>query len=348
MSMLKENEGLRSTSIYDVARVAGVSAVTVSRVYSGKAAVAEATRKRVLDTGKELGYRRNPLAAALRGASSHAVGILWSGRSSNIVTEITRSLQRSLEKRDYVAMAVDHFHEWKRTIALLEEMRSRAIDAIMIQAQEHLVTHPRVAAILDERPCVVVSNVPFDTPYDLVIHDRTEAYRQVVEHLLATGRKRLLCATSGAAGKWKLDILRQLLKAHGRSPNSLTILETGNYPDLSSSDGMWQTLCDLYPKGSKKRFDFDAIISDSDTRCVVIHRWLQQRGLSVPDDVAMIGSHDEPFSAYYDPPLASLNYRAEALAQAMERVLFERFENPGQPPIRVQVDMQFICRASAG
>lgn len=348
MSMVKDSQFSRSVSIYDVARRAGVSAVTVSRVWSGKAIVSESTRLKVLQSARELGYKRNPLAAALRGASSHTVGILWSGSSSSSISELSRSLQRGLEKREYVAMTMDHFHEWKRTIALLEEMRSRSIDAIIIQAQEYLITHPRVAALLDERPCVVVSQLPFDTKYDLIVHDRIQAYRQVIDHFISTGRKRLLFVTQLAAGTWKFEAIKQLLKERGKNPDSLGVLDTTKHAELSNADATWRTLCDQYPDGTRKRFDFDAVICESDTRSVVIQQWLCKRGLLVPDDVAVVGSHNEAFSAYHNPPLATLENRHDELATTIERVLFERFENPDQEPIRALVSMNFVPRESAG
>lgn len=346
MTMLRDTESLRSVSIYDVARQARVSAVTVSRVYSGKATVAPETRERVLKVATALGYRRNPLAAALRGASSHTVGILWSGHSSSISNDITRALQRGLEKRDYVAMAVDHFHEWKRTIALLEEMRLRAIDAIIIQAQQYLITHPQVATILDERPCVVVSYQPFETKYDLIVHDRTEAYRQVLEYFISAGRKRILMVTDMLSGRWKHEAVKRLLKELGAQKVKLELLDTSPHGGMSNADSTWRSFSDNYPAGS--RFDHDAVICESDTRSLVIHRWLTERGISVPDDVAIVGSNNEHFAAYYQPPLATMDYRYGELAQIIERVLFKRFEEPEAPPIRVHLNMEFIHRASAG
>lgn len=344
MTTLKDTDTLRAASIYDVADRAGVSAVTVSRVYSKKASVAKATRQRVLDAAKDLGYRRNPLAAALRGASSRSVGVLWSGGTSSMMGDLSRMLLRGLEKHDYVALALDHFHEWRRTIALLEEMRARATDAVVIQAEANLLNNKRVAALLRGVPCVVVAATSFETEHDLIVHDRLGAYRHMTDHLVDVGRTKPAVAVMARSNKTKLDAIGRQMAERGLDPETLCVLDTQGCESPSSTDQVWQALS----RFDGKRFDYDALVCTSDAAAVAAYRWLTARGLRVPDDVSLVGSNNVEFAAYHSPPLATIDRRHEELATTIEDVLFTRLRNPEARPLRERVEMRFIPRESAG
>lgn len=341
MTRVAKTHSVRSASIHDVAKRAKVAAVTVSRVFSNTTLVAEGTRRRVLKAARELGYRRNPLAAALRGASSRSIGILWSSGRSNQPGDLSRQLLRRFEQHQYVALALDHFNEWSRTITLLEELRDRAVDAIVIQASETLLENPKLQALLSERPCLIVGVNELSTEHDLIVHDRLNGYAAVTDHLLTKGRQRLGFLGSALSNVSKIDLIRS--KVEGAN-GSLTLLDTSESDQEFSADRAWERLS----KVDSKSFDLDAVICTSDAAAVAAHRWLIDQGLSVPGDVALVGCNNFEFSVYHQPPLATLEYHYSQLGEAIERLIFTRLGNLEAPPLRERVEARFLPRESAG
>lgn len=337
--MMRDGSGNRTANIYDVAGLAGVSPGTVSRVFSRKVRVAQATRLRVIDAARELGYRPNPLAASLRGASSQTVGLLWSS-SSSLFYDISSTLRRNLEQHDYLLLPADHYHEWKRTISVLEDMRSRATDAIVIQGNQQLFEHPDVAALLRGKRCLIVTPKPFETPHDLLIHDRRQAYYDMAAQLIKSGRKRLMHITSTAADEVKISAVQACMFEHGLDPQSLRVVERSH--GHGHAEQTWRALSQL----DARKVNCDAVLCSSDTAAVTAHRWLTEHGLRVPDDVALVGSNNEDFSQHYQPPLATVDRQPQLLAQTMTQMLLNRLEQPDLPPVVEQVQAKFVARGS--
>ncbi|HEX7009420.1 MAG TPA: LacI family DNA-binding transcriptional regulator, partial [Phycisphaeraceae bacterium] len=98
----------KTVTAHDVARAAGVSQITVSRTFSGKAPVAEATRQRILHVAERMGYRPNILAAGLRGGQTTSVGALWSFGMAGDDARIGLEILRSAQKRGYATYQAEH------------------------------------------------------------------------------------------------------------------------------------------------------------------------------------------------------------------------------------------------
>jgi DNA-binding LacI/PurR family transcriptional regulator len=95
-------------------------------------------------------------------------------------------------------------------------------------------------------------------------------------------------------------------------------------------------------------FDFDCLLCSTDEGAVVALSWLKERGLRVPEQVAVIGFNNAMFSPWLTPALASVDRRDEAVAGAIERMVFERLTDGAQGGRRERIAMKLVARASAG
>lgn len=334
-----------------LAKQLGISQRSVSVAFGGAGRISEKTRKIVLSTAVEMGYRPNRLASSLRKGQSGTVGVVWAfvnpwTGDSYIGMDVLQRLQaRGLST--YQA----HHGDDRATDQLcrhLDDLISRRVDAIVMQGIPSELMHPEVLALLKDVPTVAVcrEDLP-DFPGDLVIHDRNQAIIDVVDHLVATGRRRLAMplASEQESNPPKLAVFQERLRHHGLPPHPYEHIEL-DYPDSPTNQGESHEMA--LRRAFPERVDVDAIFAFNDVGAMYIIRDLKQRGLKVPDDVAVVGFNNTEPAQAWDPPIASGDRQFTAVASAVDNFLDQRLSSPDLPPQRLTVPMRFIYRQSAG
>jgi LacI family transcriptional regulator len=348
----------KHTTILDIANHAGLSHMTVSRVLSGKGSVRQATRKRVLRVAEQLNYSPNSLANGFRSGKTQSAGIVWQfvdpwAGDTPVGLWVMQSLQRH-GLATYQSQFSPHVEEM---VAVLDDLLGRRVDALVMGGTPEIVSHAEILRRLDKIPAVVlVSYAPVEGfTGDQIIHDRNSAIRQVVKHFALTGRKRpaLFQSMEVEANVDKLNAFRAAAKEFGIADHEHMLIEVGALPAPTLNqpfhpdharyqDGLERA----WPAG--KAVDVDAIFSFNDVGAMVTCNFLKNRGVRVPEDVAVVGFNDDPVASLWSPPLASGDRCRAALAEATQAMVLSRLENPDLPPRRQTVEMHFVWRASAG
>jgi len=334
-----------STSIYQVAKLAGVSPVTVSRVFSNTAPVAAATRKRVLDMAQQTGYQPNPLAAGLRGAKTNTIGMLWSLGGPHDSESMARRVTRRMQQLGYTTYLADQV-EWKSTHKALHDFAQRRVDGVVIQDLTGVYnTFPQITRELAGfGAAVIVSAVPLDVPHDLIVQDRTMAMREAARHLINTGRTRPIAVAPTDSDRLKIDAFLQPWTEQGIQVAQDRVI------NVHHEDGAVavETLFKVMDAAFGDEVPFDAAWCSSDEEAVGLIDWLRSRGKRVPEDVAVVGFNDDPMSAYLWPRLASVRRYDDQVVEQIEALLMQRLQQPALPPQRRYVEMKFVQRESAG
>ncbi|HOF19260.1 MAG TPA: LacI family DNA-binding transcriptional regulator [Phycisphaerae bacterium] len=344
-------------TIVDVARTAGVSHMTVSRVFSGGGPVSEATRQKVLAAAESLAYRPNALASGLRGGRTRSVAIVWPFVDPwTGDTEIGLWVMQRLQTQGLVTYQAQHWPAASRMCSVLDNLIHRRVDGLVLFATPEQLGHNSIRRRL-QRICAVtaVTYAPVDDfPGDQVIHDRNGAVVEVVDHLAAIGRKRpaLMISLEVRSNHSKREAFLEACRRRNIEEHPHSLIEmppplvTVEDPFSSDADRYQQTLENHFPPG--RPVDVDAIFTFNDTGAMVTSRWLEQRGLRVPDDVAVIGFNDTDAAALWNPPLASGDRRRKEVAHLVEQFVMERLSRPELPLRQQTLSMRFIWRASAG
>jgi DNA-binding LacI/PurR family transcriptional regulator len=194
----------------------------------------------------------------------------------------------------------------------------------------------------------VVAVGPEDDPRvrgDLLLLNSYRALEAIVDHLAATGRRRpaiVLTAWNGVRPKEEVFLAR--CRRHGMQ------VDAGSVIDLRMVE--YSGLAQAYREALEARFaggvDVDAVVCGVDVGAMATIRFLEERGLQVPVDVAVIGANDSTEAALYRPALASVDRRPAEVAHCIEEMVFGRLERPQAPPVRRRIDMRFVWRESAG
>lgn len=302
----------RGASMADVARLAGVSSQTVSRVSNGYAGVNEDTRRQVLAAMKELGYRPNSAARALKRGEFRTIGVITFGLSTTGNVRTLEAIATSAAHEGYAVtllpVAVPTQDEVRGAFSRLGEL---AVDAVIIIQEVHLID--AVTLSLPPNVQVVVADSDAGDRYTVVDTDQAGGTRTAVRHLLDLGHRtvwHLAGPEESYAAQRRADAWRAELVEAGRTPAPLV------RGDWSAESG--------YRAGLElaSRKDCTAVFAANDQMALGLLRALHGQGRRVPEDVSVVGFDDIPESGSFLPPLTTIHQDfAEVGRRCVEGVL---------------------------
>jgi DNA-binding LacI/PurR family transcriptional regulator len=323
----------------DVARAAGVSQKTVSRVINNEPYVRPHVRDRVLEAARSLGYRRNSAARALISGRSHRIGAVSLGTALYGPTSVLIALQRAAASAGY-----------SLTVATTREGEAQgvqwAVDGLLEQGVEGIVLSEPMdegpeSEIRCPVPVVSLGQMPGLRGDDIMVTgcQGRAAGRTATEHLLSLGHETVWHVAGPpswhAAGD-RLAGWREALEAQGaRQPPVLT--------------GDW-TPASGYAAGQMlaARTDVTAVFVANDDMAIGVLRALVDAGRDVPSDVSVVGFDDIPAAGYVRPRLTTMRQDFDALASTGLDLLVRRLEDRSHPGDSATAVDQLVVRDSTG
>ncbi|CAA9325021.1 MAG: Transcriptional regulator, LacI family [uncultured Friedmanniella sp.] len=314
-------------TIHDVARLAEVSIKTVSNVLNDYPHIRPATRQRVLDAIEALGYTPNLTARGLRSGRTGLVSLVVPDLRNAYFAELADAVVRAADARGLSVVIAQSGGERERELDLLRGTGARMVDGILFSALAlGEQDHDLLAAV--RTPLVLLGERVLQGPTDHVTMRNTEGARAATEHLLAQGRRRLVAlgTTTGpapAAAALRLEGYRQALAGAGVPLD----------PDLVVGvDGWFRSTGAAATREFLARgIPFDGVVAFNDALALGAMRVLQEAGLRIPADVALIGFDDLDETRYSLPTLSTIDPGRAEIAEVAVHHLQERIEAAGQP-----------------
>ncbi|MFJ3553073.1 MULTISPECIES: LacI family DNA-binding transcriptional regulator [Streptomyces] len=330
--------GARTTaSMADVARLAGVSSQTVSRVSNGYAGVNEETRRQVLAAMKELGYRPNSAARALKRGEFRTIGVIIFTLSTTGNVRTLEAIATSAAREGYAVtllpVAVPTQDEVRGAFSRLEEL---AVDAVIVIMEVHLLD----AAMIQLPPhvqVVVVVDSDAGDHYTVVDTDQAGGTRAAVEHLLGLGHRtvwHLGGPEDSFAAQRRTDAWRAALTEAGRVPPPLV---RGDW----SADSGYRAGLEL-----AARQECTAVFAANDQMALGLLRALHERGRRVPEDVSVVGFDDIPEASSFLPPLTTLHQDFAEVGRLCVQAVLSKVRQDGPEPGTTLVPTRLVVRAS--
>ena len=301
----------RPPSISDVAKLAGVSRQTVSRVVNRHPSVLDDTRSRVKAAIGQLNYRPNSAARALVTGRSKTLGIVALGTGHYGPASTLLGIEAAARERGYfVSVAVVHELDRKSVREAIERLTSQAVDALAVIAP-YISAHEVLSSLPTSVPVVMVEgDVAGDRPVAAV--DQALGARLATEHLLAQGRGTVfhVCGPDN----W--------VDAKERTQGWSDALRAASAVQNPPIVGDW-TARSGYSAGQllAQIPDARAIFVANDNMALGVLRALHERNRHVPDDVAVVGFDDTPEAAYFIPPLTTVRQDFKRLGHATVELL---------------------------
>ncbi|MFG2222066.1 LacI family DNA-binding transcriptional regulator [Streptomyces sp. NPDC048644] len=326
-------------NIKDVAERAGVSVATVSRVLNGHSPVAE-TRDRVLAAVRELGYRPNNVARALRTARTGTLGLIISDLTNPFFTELADAVEDEARSLGYSLIIGNAGERPEQQDDYIRTLLDRRIDGLLVSSAG------TGSAMLGEvvesgTPLVLLDRAVPGVDAPCVRADGRAALTELAAHLAALGRRRpaIIVAPAGTpTGDERLHLFRTALAAHGID---LPDTRVGATPDLQHTGGrsVMRTFLDL-PQPP------DAVLATDNLMALGALDELRARGLRIPDDMALVVYDDVPWFAHTDPPLTVIAQPTRELGRAAVHTLLARIEGRATGPVLLPA--RLVPRRSCG
>jgi LacI family transcriptional regulator len=333
-----------------IAKELGVNQRTISVAFGSSGRISDEMRQKVLETAQKMGYRPNRLAAGLRGAKTNSIGIIWhfadtwSG-DANIALSILKHVQNNGYQVYQAQLPLQTHHICKQ----IDEMLARRVDALIIHGISPQLSDPEILKRLEQMPAVVaICPEPIEGfPGDLVVLDRHQAVRQVVDYFASRGRKKpiFVIDVDQLYNPSKYQAFIQQCQKHGIAHDDM-LLSHGQVvdPDQMGEQHL-QAFKNRYPNDLQ---GVDAVFTFNDIGALYIMRELQARMIEVPRQVAVVGFNDIEAGRIWKPALASGNRKRHEVAEAVNRMLDARLADPGIQPQTRTIHMELIMRESAG
>ncbi|WP_133058922.1 MULTISPECIES: LacI family DNA-binding transcriptional regulator [unclassified Nocardioides] len=288
-------------TVKTVAALAGVSTTTVSRVLNYKAdLLSDATKARVFEAARELNYKPNSMAIALRKKVSQTIGLMIPDISNPYFHQIARGAEDTAMKHGYTVIFCNTDRSASKELTYVDLLDEKRVDGVIltgggVDGDTHLADR------LHEQARVVAIG-PHRLSYPSIGADDRGAIQAAVLHLVAGGRRRIACL--GGQPGWLIHQERLAGYRAGLEESGITYDESLVMPSDLSIDGGQQAVESALRAG----LSFDAIMSFSDYAALGAMRALKEAGLTIPDQVAIMGCDDSPLSQMVEPALSSITF----------------------------------------
>lgn len=327
-------------TIYDVARQAGVSAATVSRVVNGRASVDAALTVRVQQAMRELDYRPNALARNLRRRRTSIWAVIISDIGNPFFTSMVRGVEDVAQGAGYSVVLCNSDEDPAKEARYVAAALAEQMAGVIISSTGKAANVNRL--IEAGTPVVAIDREVRGAAVDSVLVDNEHGAELAVEQLIAAGYQRIACIS----GPRRLPTAQQrqrgwqkALRAH-RRPATDDLVRHGDF----RQEGGYQAMAALLDEGERP----DAVFVANNLMTVGAMECLVDRGIPVPDRMGVVGFDDIPWAHLVRPSLSTVVQPTYELGRTAALLLAERIAEPSRPPSTVTLRTELKVRESSG
>jgi LacI family transcriptional regulator len=332
-------------TLTDVAEAAGVSIATVSRVLTDSDhPVTEETRGKVLETAERLGYRSNLVARSLRTDQTLTIGLIVENILSPFIPPIVRSIHDYLRQHNYLGIVINSDWDPEVEAEAILGLSRRQIDGIIF-VESCLRSSDQVSELID-KPHIFVHRLFNSVSPNSVVPDDRYGARLATKHLAELGHQRI--AFINGPEEWDATLNRMAgyqeeLAASG-IPFESTLVERGDWQVQSGYLAAQRLIALKHPP--------TAIFAANDLMALGAIYAIQEAGLQVPDDIAVVGYDDRDFSGFVRPAITTVRMPCEEMgciaAESLLRLINGEVEAVEPILVRGELVVRQSCGARGG
>jgi LacI family transcriptional regulator len=326
-------------TIEDVAREAGVSTMTVSRVLNNKGEIREETRERILKIIDELGYRPSRLARSLATNRTYILGVVVPDIVNPFFAQLVTGAETVAWQHGYHVLLCHTGEDYGREEAVLDLLEDTQVDGVLVCSAR--LPDEQLLPLLAKQDAAVLLNrqVASELAGMIRVHDVAGAVK-AVQHLLHTGHERVGLIAGPAASTSARERRRGFIFANeteGRPEN--IPLQVESSPTTQGGYQAAITLLQAYP-------DLNGLFCYNDLTAVGALQACTEMGRHVPHDIALVGCDDIPLAGLISPTLTTLSVDKEQLGADAIQLLIDRIQ--GRPAVdELLIEQTLVIRESA-
>uniref|UniRef100_E6PXF3 Transcriptional regulator, LacI family n=1 Tax=mine drainage metagenome TaxID=410659 RepID=E6PXF3_9ZZZZ len=324
----------------DVARLADVGTMTVSRVISGTVPVTEETRKRVQRAIDQLNYRPNELARAFRGQRTRSIGLILPYLYDPFFANCAHAVTTVAREQDYSVIITTSGEDPDREYAEVEQMLQRHVDGLMIIPAQSRQTR-LTPELFGKTPVVAFDRPVAQQPFDVVTVQNSVGAQRMVEHLIEHGHKRIVF----------MGLNRRLYTMNARYLGYRKAMRGAGLTEqfffgCGSQDDTLTFLLDAL-KGSISQ---TAIFTANTLATRYVLTALRHMSVRIPQDIALAGFDDFELADLTASPLTVVRQPAQEMGRVATTLLFERILRDKAPHMgsKIVLPVELILRRSCG
>jgi LacI family transcriptional regulator len=330
----------RKPTMSDVARLAGVGTMTVSRVLSGTVPVSQETARRVQTAVEQLQYRPNELARAFRGQKSRSIGLIIPYLYDPFFANCAHAVTTVAKEHGYSVIITTSNEDPNTEYAEAEQMLQRHVDglvAIPTRFRESRISR----ALFGKTPVVIFDRPVADPTLDVVLVQNTAGARRIVEHLIEHGHQRIAF----------MGLSRNLYTINTRFLGYRRALQDAGLKEDSffGCDSQEDTLQAIRDKLQGTNAP-TAILTSNTLATRYVLSALLHLGVKMPNDVAFAGFDDFDMAEFTSPPLTVVRQPALEMGRVASSLLFDRITRGEVPQTgnRIVLPVEIVLRRSCG
>lgn len=340
---MKEVTTAEKLTIRQIAKLAGVSRSTVSRVINDHPSVSPETREQVLQVVAETGFHPDPIARSLSSRRADIIGLVVPLAIQSLFEDpffprLMQGISKGCDSHDYT-LTLFLLHSLEEEAKLYARIsRRQLLDGVIVTATRG--GDPLIPQLITNQIPFVMHGRHEDPRVSFVDIDNVTGAHTAVTHLVRLGRRRIALITGPSGSLAAEDRKRGYLDAlqQRRVPVDRSLIIHGDFTETSSYEAMQRLL----------PYEPDAVFVASDSMALGALRALREAGKRVPDDIAMVGFDDMPQAATADPPLTTIRQPIQRTGALAVEMLIDILENGAEPARRVILPTELVIRASCG
>ena len=312
----------KKTTIKDIANVLNISPAAVSKALHDDSRISDKTKKAVKQVAKNLNYQPNHLASALRKGKSKLVGVIVPRTNSNFFSSVIQNIEEVLNKEGYNIIITQSNESYKKECNNIDTLLFTQVDGIIASMANETVNLEYFEKVKSKGiPLILFDRGENDLNVDYIGINDYNSSHIIIEHLVNQGCKRI--AHIGGYKHTRIFNNRirgynDALKKHNLPLDAELLIES----NLSIKDGREKMTQLLHLKNKP-----DAVYVASDYAALGALQVLNENNIKMPEDIALVGFGDEPFTAMVTPTLTSINQHSAEIGKQAAKTFLSHAKN---------------------
>jgi LacI family transcriptional regulator len=329
-----------AVTIEDVAKAAGVSKSTASRVLGKYGYVSDETRRKVLEAARVLNYRPHALAKSLVTGRTGTIGLLVADIENPFFARIARGVSDAISPEDYDLIVCSTNENLLEECHAVRTLRNKQVDGMVI-APATTDDYSHIEELAEEGiPMVLVDRFIESLKLDCVAVTNAEGTREAIDHLAGLGHLRIaFLGDSTSTTHERLDGYRQAMAEHGFSMDDRLVRIT-DYPVQSGYREAISLLCQDSPP--------TAVFAASNFMTIGALQAARDMNIRIPDELSIVGFDDLEWYGFVAPPITAVRQPVYELGRIAAQSLLQRINGDNSRPAVLRLPTRLIVRKSSG
>lgn len=332
-------------TLKQIANALGVSTMTVSRAMNDSDKVSDKTKKKIKEKASELGYTPNHIAKSLLSQKSNTIGVVIPEIHHLFFSQVISGIESVIYENNYHLFLTNSSERFEREKDVVEALRSRRVDGILISCAEDSNQDEYYKGLIDSGTKMVffdrcIENIGASC---ICVNDRLSSHL-ITKHLIDHGYKRI----AHLAGSSNLSISRERYRGYKDALEESGLLFDESLVKTSGfrEDGGYNAMKELLEERRDNRPE--AVVSVNDPVAFGAIKAINEIGLTIPDDIAIVGFSNDIRAELMPVPLTTIEQPAYQMGVRAARKLIKLIESDSEPTENIYMNTNLIIRKSCG